>query len=73
MKMTATVSHVTPGALFQALGAPFKAVGNMMVTLMEAEPRLAEIRRLNAMGDDELIARGLTREAEVRRIFAAWV
>lgn len=46
------------------------ALGRGFVAMAEAGPRMEEVRRLNALSDADLTARGTTREAEVRRIFA---
>ncbi|TRW98202.1 DUF1127 domain-containing protein [Paracoccus sp. M683] len=50
--------------------APFRAIGNGLIALAEAGPRMAQVRKLNAMSDEELAARGTTRAEEVRRIFS---
>ncbi|MDB6181733.1 DUF1127 domain-containing protein [Paracoccus fistulariae] len=49
--------------------APFRAIGSFLVSLAENGPRMQAVRRLNETSDEELAARGLTREGEVRRIF----
>lgn len=68
---TTAIHDVAPlGSLLSALAAPFRAMGQFLISLAEAGPRMDEVRRLNAMTDADLAARGLTREGEVRRIFA---
>lgn len=54
--------------LIDWLAAPFRALGRFLVLLAEAGPRLAALDRLNRLSDEELAARGTTREAEVQRI-----
>ncbi len=47
------------------------AIGHGLVRLGEAGPRMEAIRRLNAMSDEDLAAKGVTREEMVRRIFGS--
>jgi hypothetical protein len=47
------------------------AIGHGLVRMAEAGPRMQAIGRLNAMSDEELEAKGVTREEMVRRIFGA--
>jgi uncharacterized protein YjiS (DUF1127 family) len=42
-----------------------------LVALAEARPEARAINRLNAMSDEDLAARGLTRAGEARRILAS--
>ncbi len=46
-------------------------VGQLLVAIGEAGPRMAQIRKLNETTDEELAERGLTRAGEVHRIFGA--
>lgn len=55
------------------LSAPFRAVGRGLVALAEAGPRMEQVRRLSALSDEELAARGTDRAAEVRRIFTGYL
>lgn len=48
--------------------APFRAIGSFMVTVAEASPKMRALRRLSETSDETLVARGTTREAEIRRI-----
>ncbi|MDM7458290.1 MAG: DUF1127 domain-containing protein [Paracoccus sp. (in: a-proteobacteria)] len=48
--------------------APFKAVARVMVALAEASPQMRALSRLSETSDEELAARGLTRDGEIRRI-----
>jgi len=61
---------VTFGRFVAGSVAPFAAVGRFLVRLAESGSRAEQIRRLNALSDEELAARGLTRMGEVHRIFA---
>jgi|GEM_PF-1052368 hypothetical protein len=49
---------------------PFTAFWNLLIMIAEANPKMAEVAKLNSMTDADLAARGTSREAEVRRIFA---
>lgn len=44
-------------------------IGHGLVQMAEAGPRMAALRALNAMSDEDLAARGVTRADMVRRIF----
>ncbi len=61
-----TLSHRSP--LFDPLASAFRGIGQFMVLLAEAGPRSDALRRLTYMSDEELEARGTTRDAEIRRI-----
>lgn len=50
------------------LAAPFRALGRFAVLLAEASARSEAARVLSRMSDEELAARGTTRDAEIRRI-----
>lgn len=52
------------------LARPFVAVWNFMIMVAEAHPKMDAINKLNRLSDDQLAARGTSREAEIRRIFA---
>lgn len=69
MALSATFTVLPQRGLRQALAAPFKAVWHGLILLAEAGPCMDQVRKLNAMSDADLAARGLTREGEVRRIF----
>lgn len=56
-------------SLTDILAAPFKAVGRTLISIAESGPRMEQVRRLNAISDEELAERGLTRADVVRRIF----
>lgn len=59
--------------LFRILGHTLVSIltriGHGLVHMAEAGPRMAAVRALNAMSDEDLEARGVTRADMVRRIF----
>lgn len=63
----------TSDSLGSLLTAPFRAVGRGLIALAEAGPRMEQVRKLNALSDEELAARGTDRAAEVRRIFNSYL
>lgn len=66
---TITTDTARSGGLSTAiLLAPFRALGRFMVALGEASPQMRALTRLSEMTDQDLKARGLTRDAEIRRI-----
>ena len=72
--MASTLTNPDIGAvrrpgLFAILVAPFRAVFDVLVHIAEASPRMREIQRLQAMSDEDLAARGLTREGIVQHVF----
>ncbi|WP_410216665.1 hypothetical protein [Paracoccus sp. (in: a-proteobacteria)] len=68
MATIASVEHKSIGFSAAALLAPFRAVGRFMIMLAEASPQMRALSRLNDLSDEDLSAKGLTREGEVRRI-----
>lgn len=56
--------------IVKLIATPFKAVWRFLVRLAESDSRIQAVNRLNAMSDADLSAKGLTRDEEVRRIFA---
>ena len=64
--MSISLSHRSP--LLDRLASAFRSLGDFLVLLAEAGPRSDALRRLTRMSDEELEARGTTRDAEVRRI-----
>jgi hypothetical protein len=67
----AYISTVKPVAsLSSILARPFVAIWNFMILMAESHPKMEEVRKLNAKTDEDLAARGTSREAEVRRIFS---
>lgn len=67
MTMIASVDR-KPSFSAAALLAPFRAFGRFMIMLAEASPQMRALNGLNQRSDEELAAKGLTREGEVRRI-----
>lgn len=61
-------SNGLQSTILGALAAPFVAIGRFMVLLAEANPKMRELNRLSQFTDEELVSKGLTREAEIRRI-----
>lgn len=55
--------------LLRLLTAPFRAFLDALVMAAELNPRLHEIRKLQAMSDAELAQRGLTRDGIVQHVF----
>ena len=51
------------------LGAPFRAIGNFFVAIMEANARVKKVEFLNSLSDEQLAKRGLKREDIVREVF----
>lgn len=49
----------------------FSTLWGRLVAMAEARPEMRAIQRLNALSDDDLAARGLTRAGEVRRILGS--
>ena len=72
MATTAIHGHAArnlPQSILGLAAAPFRALGHFLVRLGEASRLGQEVERLNRLSDDDLAARGLTREGEIRRIF----
>lgn len=59
-----------PLSIWRTLAAPFVAAGNFLVAIGEASNRAKQVEFLNAMTDEELAARGMTRETIVRHVFS---
>ncbi len=55
--------------LGHALVSGLTHIGYGLVRMAEAGPRMAAVRELNAMSDEDLAAKGVTRAEMVRRIF----
>ncbi|HBM60121.1 MAG TPA: DUF1127 domain-containing protein [Citreicella sp.] len=65
--LTASASdHTTSGSAF---GRFFSAIGNALVAIGEANPRLRRVEALQRLSDEQLAARGLKREDIVRHVF----
>ncbi|RJE80245.1 hypothetical protein [Paracoccus sp. JM45] len=68
MATIATAGHKTAAFPTSALLAPFRAVGRFMVRLAEASPQMRALNHLSEISDEDLAAKGVTRESEIRRI-----
>lgn len=68
MATTAEIGSKFAAPRLSAVLAPFAAAGRFLVHLAETSPRMRAIDHLSRMSDDELAARGLTRDGELRRI-----
>ncbi|MGP6087191.1 DUF1127 domain-containing protein [Antarctobacter jejuensis] len=55
--------------VFHGVGALFTSIFEGLVRIAEANSRIKEVERLNAMSDAELDARGLKRTDIVRHVF----
>ena len=66
--MANSTTNMPRGLSWGILIAPFAAVGRFLVLLAEANPKMRELDRLSLKSDEQLAARGLTREGEIRRI-----
>ncbi|MDZ4136311.1 MAG: hypothetical protein U1D06_12080 [Paracoccaceae bacterium] len=65
----ATTTLGTATVIGHALGRVMTGIWGALMALSEFGPKMAEVTRLNALSDDDLAARGLTRAGEVQRIF----
>ena len=68
--LSGTASAGVTAHIAFALAAPFRALVQALVRMGECAPQMREVNRLNALSDSDLAQRGLTREGEIRRIFA---
>lgn len=69
--MANTALNITaPVSFLNVISAPFVAIGNALVAVAEASSRTEEIEFLQSQTDEELAARGLTRDEIVRHVFA---
>lgn len=71
MATIASDHHASTGFSAATLLAPFRAVGRFMIMLAESGPQMRALNRLSGMSDSELSAKGLSRNAEIRRIIGA--
>lgn len=70
---TASISHLTLSPFIQLSGIAAKGVALVVKSLgvsASMDARLTEIDRLQALSDQDLAARGLTREGIVAHVFA---
>ncbi|SNT71577.1 hypothetical protein [Paracoccus seriniphilus] len=68
--MATVLTHGAKSAapVLSVLATPFVAIGRFLVTLAEAQPRMVALQKLSDTSDEELAARGVTRDGEMRRI-----
>lgn len=68
--MALTDTHsVAHNSLGHIITAPFRAVGNFLVAIMESNSRVQYVDRLNEMSDEQLAERGIKREEIVQHVF----
>lgn len=72
MAYAATSTHAGTGirGLLTATGA---GIFNALARMAERDPRVRAINALSATSDEQLAARGLTREQVIRKIFAGYM
>ena len=58
-----------PRGLGARIAAPFLAFGRMLLKVAEANSRFEQVQRLQSLSDEDLAARGLTRDGIVRHVF----
>jgi hypothetical protein len=58
-----------PRSLGARLAAPFVAFGRILMKIAEANSRFEQVQRLQSLSDEDLAARGLTRDGIVRHVF----
>mgnify|MGYP000888591753 CR=1 FL=1 len=68
MATTASVDRSSTGLSAASLLAPFRAAGRLLIAMAEASPQMRALNRLSQLSDQELAAKGLTRDGEIRRI-----
>lgn len=51
------------------IARPFRATWEFLIKVAENSHQMEEIRKLNAITDEELARKGLTRMGEINRIF----
>lgn len=64
-----TVEQSASVPFLQILGAPFRAFGRLMVSMMENNSRLKRIERLQSMSDEQLAELGIQRDDIVHHVF----
>lgn len=57
--------------IWTIFSAPFRMIGNALISLAESSSRMELVRQLNDTTDEQLAAAGTTRADEIRRIFAS--
>lgn len=67
-----TITASRPSTHYPAAGL-LRAFGNLLVRMAETTPHSRALDQLNAISDEVLLARGTTRDAEIRRHFGAYL
>lgn len=67
--MAQTEQIPTTRSFAHILIAPFATIGRGLIAIAEAGPRMQQVRRLNAMTDQDLADLGTDRAEMVRKIF----
>ena len=67
-------SHLisTGELLVELVVIPFRAIGNAVIAMAERHPRYKAVEKLNAMSDEQLAEKGLTRVEAVRQILGTY-
>lgn len=71
--MAYTSTHTGKSAIpsfWNGLGAALSTLGKKFVSIGENHPRMKRIEALQALSDEELAKRGLTRATIMRHVFA---
>ena len=68
MANTAIIDRKPLAPILSGIAAPVVAVARFLVHLAEVSPQMRALTQLQRVSDDELAARGVTRESEIRRI-----
>ncbi len=70
MATATATTDITPSAGgLSILAAPFRALGRLMVMIMENNSRVRRVEYLNSLSDAQLAAKGMKREDIVRHVF----
>ena len=67
--MAYTSHHTAPAGIFSAVQHFFASIGNALVAVAEANPRMKKVQALQRLSDAELAERGIKREDIVRVVF----
>ncbi|MCE5972879.1 hypothetical protein LZA78_05255 [Sinirhodobacter sp. WL0062] len=62
-------ANARPAGFLRAVTPVLAALGDALVAYMERNARLDEIRRLEALSDSELAARGIARDRIAHHVF----
>lgn len=67
--MAYATQHTASASVFSAVQHFFASIGNALVMVAEANPRMKKVHALQRMTDAELAERGIKREDIVRVVF----